>query len=376
MKNLFTHLLLLSIIIIAFTSNAQPDCNPALITNVEHEGSGNRITWTMPTGGEKIVISNGGDYWNCTGDSEDLGVYHRFTQENLATINGGKLSQVVFTPVFNKVYQTKPGHTYTIQIYKGGIWGAAGERNPGTLVSSKKLDNNDLLFHKENTITLDIPVTIDASQELWIGYYCTNIDTILSVLKDPASIDAGPLKEGFGNVMFYQNQWTTLFEQASSMNYNWVIKGIVQTVEGESVNIYFNGDNIESNITGTTFFHENPTGEEHCYKVEVNCKVGGISSQSDEFCIPGVGVTENEKTARFTVYPNPAKNELRVTSYVLQDGVIEIYDVMGKVQKSRKAEKQNSEGEMIIDIANLAAGIYFVRLIDGQGSYVQKFIKE
>jgi len=55
---------------------------------------------------------------------------------------------------------------------------------------------------------------------------------------------------------------------------------------------------------------------------------------------------------------------------------VEVFDVMGKKQKSRKAEKQNSEGEIVIDIANLLAGVYFLRLFDGQNSYVQRFVKE
>jgi hypothetical protein len=149
------------------------------------EGTGNRVTWTQPTGRGEVVITQGGSFNGWTGDSEDFGVYHRFTPEDLATINGGTLSQVAFVPTH--LIWFIPGHIFTIQIYRGGIWGEMGNRNPGTLMSSQELNNNDLLFNQENTISLENQVSIDASQELWIGYYCTNIDSITTP-KDPAPI--------------------------------------------------------------------------------------------------------------------------------------------------------------------------------------------
>jgi len=370
MKKIITLVILLITVIL--TSNAQTDCNPATITNVAHEGTGNRIIWTMPTSGEEIVISQGGDFSNVSiGNYQNsLGVYHRFVPEDLATINGGKLNQIVFAPTF-RPSQNKPGHIYTIQIYKGGKWGEVEERNPGTLLLSQELDNNNLLFNEENTITLEIPVTIEVSQELWIGYYCTNIDSIQSEMKYPVGIDAGPHKEGFGNIIFFQNQWKTFYELSSS-TYNFFIKGIVQTVDGESVNIYCNDINIADNISGTTYFHSNPTGEENCYKVEVNC-LEGVSILSNKVCIEGVGIKDNEPLGKFTVYPNPAKNELRVTSYELQDGFIEIYDVYGKKLISHTSYLTPHTS---VDISGLSAGVYFIRIIDESGVSVQRFIKK
>ena len=450
----------------AFTTYAQTNCEPATITKVEHEGSGNRINWTLPPSGEEVTISQNEDSKGSAFGmhQQSLGVYHRFTQENLAVINGGILKQIIFEPSYDAP-QTKPGHTYTIQVYQGGKCGDEGEREPGILISSQELNNTDLLFNEENTITLETPVIIDASQELWIGYFCTNIDSIQVTQKWPVGCDDGPHNVGFGNILFFNDQWYIISEIFSSFHKNWVIKGIVQTIEDVTVNIYHNNNLIKSNVEGITYLHNNPTGEEHCYKVEVNCLEGGVSPFSNVVCISEtechpainlevkyaadcssanltwaapqnmsgtilyniyrndtllisnhsatsyqttnfnpnivniwsvkvvcpneesdavsvtkkdctVGVKENGQIARFTVYPNPANNELRITNYELRDGVIEIYDVYGRKQKSRRAEEQNSEGEIVIDIANLSAGIYFVRLIDKDGFAVQRFIKE
>ena len=285
MKKLITLFFLATIFMVAFTCNAQnvtQDCAPVTITSVEHEGAGNRINWTPPTGRGEVVITQGGNHKGWTGDSEDFAVYHRFKPEELSTINSGTLISFVFAPTDPL---QKPGHNYTIKIYQGGTWGTVGNRNPGTLKSSQELSNNNLIFNEENTIILETPVTIDASQELWIGYYCTNIDSIQTPYKEPAGTDNGPRKIGFGDITFYQNQWQTLHEINSASNYNWCIKGVVQTIDGATVNIYQNNNKIANNIPGTTYFHPKPTGSEQCYKIEVNCLTGGVSPFSNVVCI-------------------------------------------------------------------------------------------
>jgi len=366
------------IIVTSIVSNAQTDCNPATITNVVKEGSGNRITWTLPLSGEEVTISQGGDFgyngiaigpWN---QIRSLGVYHRYTPEHLATFNGGLLTHVIFVPIYSTLQQ-KPGHTHTIQIYSGGDWGEENLRYPGTLITSQGLSNDNLMFGEENTITLETPVIIDASQELWIGYFCTDIDTIPDNIKYCAGADAGPHKEGLGNIMIYENKWQTYYEYNQAF-YNWVIKGKVQTVDDVTVNIFFNENNIANNISGITYFHPNPTGDEHCYKVEVNCLEGGVSPFSNEVCIPGVGIYNYEQINQFVVYPNPAKNELLITNYELRNGAIEIYDVYGRKLLSHYLIASSSHQK--IDISSLNPGVYLVRLIDEQGFSVQKFIKE
>jgi len=373
MKIFFTLFQILVIFFVTFTSNAQTDCNPATITSVEHEGSGNRITWTMPAGSEEVMISHGGELsgFGIGSWQRSFGVYHRFTSEDLASINGGTLAQVVFAPTYNYLFQTKLSHTYTIQIYQGGIWGEANEHSPGTLISYQELNNEDLLPNQINTITLETPTTIDASQELWIGYFCTNVDSIDYPAKIPAGADAGPCKNGFGNIIFIENQWATLFELASSYDYNWCIKGIVQTIEGESVNIYFNGDKIESNIEGSTYFHENPTGEEHCYKIEINCSEGVVSPFSNEFCIEGEEINENGEVVKFTLYPNPASEIVTIQSYTIINS-IQIINIMGQ-----EVFSSHANGEKLnINITNFNAGLYFVRVHTDYGVQNAKFIIE
>jgi hypothetical protein len=147
----------------------------------------------------------------------------------------------------------------------------------------------------------------------------------------------------------------------------------VQTIEGESVNIYFNDTKIADSILGTTYFHDNPTGEEHCYKVEVNCLDGGNSLLSNEFCIPGVGIDDNEQIVKFTIYPNPASTELRVKSYELRVMNIEIFDVFGRKQNA-EYRMQKGEMEVNVNVSNLSIGVYFVRIFDGKNFSTKKVV--
>jgi hypothetical protein len=386
MKNLFT--LFIFLIAVILNSYAQTDCNPATITNVEREGAGNRITWTMPIG-EVKTISQGGDLGNWGGGYLwDFAVFHRFSPEDLDIVQNGTLTQVVFAPSFFFPVQTGPGHTFTIQIYKGGTWGEIGNRSPGTLIFSQELNNDDLLFNEENTIILEDTVTIDASQELWIGYFCTNIDSIQTGWKSSAGLDKDvPRKEGFGNVVFTYNDWYSLYEATSGSNeYNWCIKGKVKTIDGATVNLYFNNNIIDSQVPGTSYFHNDPTGYEHCYKIEVNCLEGGVSLLSNEFCIPGVGIASTTLINQIAIYPNPAHSEITIKMcdmrYEISD--IGIYDVFGRrIVIPRFARNdvipngaQRNEQSLTINVSHLPAGVYFLRLIDESGSYIQRFVKE
>jgi hypothetical protein len=241
------------------------------------------------------------------------------------------------------------------------------------------LNNDNLLFFEENTITIETPIEIDGAQELWIGFYCRAFDSIQNKEKYPMGRDDGPRKEGLGNIGWLDNEWYTFYEFLPLHDYNPYIKGVVQTPDGATVNLYFNGDKIESNIEGTHFYHENPTGEEYCYKVEVNCKEGGVSPFSNEICIPGVGIIDNEPTSLFSMYPNPANNKVTIEGENFLR--VEFYDLQGRKILEQNAESSAStslsnQKQKEIDISNSHAGVYFVKIYSESGITVKKVVIE
>jgi len=266
------------------------DCDPATITEVKIEGACNKIEWTLPAKKGEVILTQGGNFNNMGigAGQASFGAYHRFTPAELTAVANGQLKEVIYAPMYGQG-QTGPGHNYNIRIYQGGSWSetpGAG-RNPGTLVHEQAVPLADIPFDgNEYTVTLTSPISIDATKELWIGYENINIPDALTQ-KSPAGIDAGPRKDHFGNLMFFSSAWTTLWDAGgpNNLNYNWTIKGVVETEPGVTVNLYYNDKLLVSNLEGTSYLHCDHSGIEHCYTVEVKCVDGSVSEMSNEKCV-------------------------------------------------------------------------------------------
>lgn len=80
-------------------------------------------------------------------------------------------------------------------------------------------------------------------------------------------------------------------------------------------------------------------------------------------------VAAADNPCQFNIFPNPTQQTLNYQSSNSQS-TFEIFDLVGKSYGSFKA----SNG--MIDVANLSAGTYFMRLeCDGQNDFSQKFVK-
>ena len=66
-----------------------------------------------------------------------------------------------------------------------------------------------------------------------------------------------------------------------------------------------------------------------------------------------------ENNNEIKIYPNPTTGEI-VVSGQLSDVSVEVFDIVGKKQESRKSEIGKSEIE--IDISHLSNGIYFLKI--------------
>jgi len=347
------------------------DCAPATMTQVTPSGNGMYVAWQLPATRAEVIITQGGDYnQNGVGaGSASFGVYHRFTPADLVAVNGAELTKFVFAPMFG-TGEPEPGHNYTIRFYQGG---SASPYAPGTMVYEQALTHAQLSFGEETEITLTNPVIIDGTKELWIGYHCINRPEIPPQGgpngdgKFPAGTDGLPRKEGLGNIMFFNNQWTTLHALAPTLVNNWCIKGKVQYTP-TTVNLYRDNVKIQSNIEATSYVDLSLAAGTYCYTVEVNCPNGSTSPLAAEMC--GT-LSINEVKTTFSIVPNPATNSITIAAGNDFKG-IEVVSFLGQTVLA-----QSTNGNSVtLDISTLTNGVYFVRVISDEGVSVKKFVKQ
>jgi hypothetical protein len=87
------------------------------------------------------------------------------------------------------------------------------------------------------------------------------------------------------------------------------------------------------------------------------------------------GVTEVIKQNDFTLFPNPAKSLITISSTIIGSVKInyEIVDVLGKVVLQNE---HIGSDKFAINVSDLNSGIYFVRLHVNNSVVVKKFVKE
>jgi len=115
---------------------------------------------------------------------------------------------------------------------------------------------------------------------------------------------------------------------------------------------------------------------EYCYQVSAVYSFGE-SDQIESKCVFYVSINDYQEGS-FSIYPNPTTGVLnliqeRITNYELGITNIEIYDIYGK-KMNAESRKQNANG-VVMNISNLPAGIYFVKIFTEDGEMVKKVIK-
>lgn len=89
----------------------------------------------------------------------------------------------------------------------------------------------------------------------------------------------------------------------------------------------------------------------------------------------GLSIEENSNIFNFKCYPNPALNELNVqTSGFVDEVHFEILDSFGKLVFKEKINLSKLKNDNSIDISNLNAGIYFIKVFDSYHVKTKRFI--
>lgn len=94
-----------------------------------------------------------------------------------------------------------------------------------------------------------------------------------------------------------------------------------------------------------------------------------ILSATTEMC--SIGIHDFENNNEFSIFPNPANDQLRITNYeksLSGDLGVSIFDISGKLVLTHKPI--NPLTNETIDISNLKSGVYFIKI----GNKTQKFV--
>ena len=164
------------------------------------------LSWDAPQNPNDIILHYDDGVNNDgigTGGAADFDVAIKFDPDQISAYNGYQLTQVDFVP-------REAACEYSIRIWQG--------TDGANLLVDQHVDSP--VIEDWNYIALATPVTIDASQELWIGYRCN------TTAGYPAGCDAGPADAGYGDLIYFEGAWASMAD-AYGLNYNWNIQGHV-----------------------------------------------------------------------------------------------------------------------------------------------------
>lgn len=122
-----------------------------------------------------------------------------------------------------------------------------------------------------------------------------------------------------------------------------------------TANLVYSGDNGYPNGTLYLDAAENVGNFDLVFKVEIETETLGV-----------LEYTKND----IKVYPNPAKNQIQISSKSSIQGNAILYDILGNTIKSFKLENE------VIDVSNVNSGVYLLELKTNQGTFVERIIKE
>jgi hypothetical protein len=328
-----------------------------------------------------------------TGAAAEFDAAARWEPSQLAEFEGASVTEVAFFPA-------EAAATYHVRV-----WTGAGAAN---LVVDQVVSNP--LISQWNYITLDTPVPIDISQELWVGYY---VNTTTGY---PAGCDAGPAIDGYGNMMNFGG-WQTLLQINPDLDYNWNIQAHVETVDDDSMVLpapitqedyaqaeevlsvnpnhvsiqpffgagaasrILTGYNIYRSVDGgdyellafaetNEYIDEDLTaGVIYCYMVtaiyesDIDFCESDYSEESCAYVTVGV---DDLSASEFSLYPNPAKDYTRITSSdELQR--ITVYTTTGKLM----LDEEVTGNEYELKTSVYTPGAYMIRVETSAGVTTQ-----
>ncbi len=166
------------------------------------------------------------------------------------------------------------------------------------------------------------------------------------------------------------NNWTSLTTGSTGyfqgVHFFDVNTGIVVGTGGQ---IYYTND-------GGTNWHMQTSGTtEDLYDVRMLSATSAVVTGDNGMILKNtniiVGIDENITNTKIVLYPSPTKDVLNIVTDNTKINNAEIFDITGKQMSTTITQDKSS-----INVANLAAGTYFIKISTDNNTITKKFIKE
>ena len=319
----------------------------------------------------------------------------RFTPDDLEELDviGLHLTSIKFFPMVEDAQ-------YTLKVWRGGT--DTPSYDPGAEVHSQPVAE----FQNQAWNEIDLEgegILITPDEELWFGYH---VDTPGG---HPAGVDPGPANNGRGNIMFFNNEWTTLLSVSQTLNYNWNLQAYAgadersdaanisrSNLKGErdaedtrallGYKIIRNETVLETEYEGVTYNDTSLSVGGYVYTVIAQYTTGESEGEQTEEII--VLSTDDEVAMTPLVtelrgnYPNPFNPDTKINfSLANEDNVkLEIYNLKGQRIRTLVDEKMDSGYHSVVwdgrndNNSEVSSGIYFYRMKSGSYSTSKKMI--
>ena len=234
---------------------AQNSCtSPTGLTASLHSPEWNNVllNWNTVTDSTQADIM-----WSTTAYATRIGMNDtadfigtvRFAVSDLTAYTGRYLTSVTFVPG-----EDQSVCQYSIVVWQGGSQIDDTTFEAGTMVVNQEI-TAPLTTSVLNTIMLDTPLQIDATQEMWIGIRCNTTEGY------PLGASNNGAVANKGELLLVANTWETLTASALT-DYNWLIIGHLQTADNmlSSYKLYRN-DVLLASVGATSFLDSVPNGD-------------------------------------------------------------------------------------------------------------------
>jgi len=289
-----------------------------------------------------------------------IDVAARWDAAQLGSLDGGAVTKIAFFPASSGTAN------FRIRLWQGP--------DAATLLVDQAVPT--VTYGEWNIIDVTNPVSIDITSDLWIGYNAEFLGGF------PLGCDAGPAVTGYGDMLNWANIWQSM-HLAYGLDYNWNIQGFVETDADYATdirslmgyNLYRSEDNkitwdkLNNTLIADTIYTDHvPDYQEYCYYVtSVFPTYGSMTCESDSsnvVCADVVTGTDPLNRGGISIYPNPATDNL----FVKSDFTINSIELLNYTGQAVYNHPNISEKTVQVNVANLTAGIYFVKITTVAGT--------